>query len=217
MVLGFAFGGLMVLIEPDAKATLIPGQFQHVLQDPSDRVAAEENSPDVATSGEMTQFSAHLMANNIRVSFRAMALGMTYGIGTIIILFYNGIILGLVGIDFIQAGETTFLLGWLLPHGVIELPAIVLGGQCGLILAGALIGWSDHRRMRERLKMVAPAICTIVGAVIIMLIWAGIVEAFLSQLHAPVLPYAAKITFGCIELVILIVYLFRPLPPEEST
>ncbi|MFT5127113.1 MAG: putative membrane protein SpoIIM required for sporulation [Rhodothermales bacterium] len=213
MLIGTAFGGLMVLIEPNAKATLIPGQFQHVLQDPSKRVEQEENAPEVASSGEMTQFSAALMTNNIRVSFRALALGMTYGIGTIVVLFYNGIILGLVGIDFIQAGETTFLLGWLLPHGVIEIPAIVLGGQGGLILAGALIGWSDHRRLRERLKLAAPAVCTLVGAVIIMLIWAGLVEAFFSQLHAPILPYSAKIAFGCIEFAVLLIYLFRPLPP----
>ena len=42
-----------------------------------------------------------------------------------------------------------------------------------------------------------------------MLLWAGIVEAFLSQYHEPVIPYAAKIAFGCVELVLLVLYLTR--------
>jgi hypothetical protein len=42
-----------------------------------------------------------------------------------------------------------------------------------------------------------------------MLVWAGIVEAFFSQYHAPVLPYGVKIAFGATELVLLILFLSR--------
>jgi hypothetical protein len=41
-----------------------------------------------------------------------------------------------------------------------------------------------------------------------MLVWAGAVEAFISQSHQPVLAYSAKITFGLIELSALAAYLF---------
>jgi hypothetical protein len=34
-----------------------------------------------------------------------------------------------------------------------------------------------------------------------MLVWAGLVEAFFSQYHAPVLPYELKIGFGVLELL----------------
>jgi len=47
---------------------------------------------------------------------------MTCGLGTIILLFYNGVILGAVVVDYILAGQATFLLGWLLPHGSFEIP-----------------------------------------------------------------------------------------------
>jgi hypothetical protein len=43
----------------------------------------------------------------------------------------------------------------------------------------------------------------------LMLVWAGIVESFLSQYHEPVLPYSVKIMFGCVELVALTWYFFR--------
>ena len=79
------------------------------------------------------------MTNNIRVSILAMALGMSWGgIGTFILLFYNGIIVGLVALDYVRAGQTIFLLGWLMPHGVIEIPAVLIGGQAGLVLGGGL-------------------------------------------------------------------------------
>ena len=50
-------------------------------------------------------------------------------------LFYNGVILGAVAVDYVRAGETKFLLGWLMPHGVIEIPAILIAGQAGFMLA----------------------------------------------------------------------------------
>ena len=50
---------------------------------------------------------------------------------------------------------------------------------------------------------------TIIGGVAVMLVWAGIVEAFFSQYHAPVLPYGVKIAFGAVELVALTWFLAR--------
>ena len=43
----------------------------------------------------------------------------------------------------------------------------------------------------------------------IMLVWAGLVEAFFSQYHEPVLPYAVKIGFGAVELVLLAMFLAK--------
>ena len=42
-----------------------------------------------------------------------------------------------------------------------------------------------------------------------MLVWAGIVEAFLSQYHEPVIPYSLKIAFGIVEAALLTVFLSR--------
>jgi uncharacterized membrane protein SpoIIM required for sporulation len=191
--------------------------FANHLGDPSERVAREEGDKRGRSAGNMTSFSAFLMVNNIKVSMNALALGMTYGIGTVVILFYNGIILGLVGVDYVMAGHTRFLLGWLLPHGVIELPAVMIGGQAGLVLAGALIGWGQRNTIRARLRAVAPDLVTLIFGVALMLVWAGIVEAFFSQYHAPVLPYSVKIAFGCVELVLLIVFLDRCGRPAGRT
>jgi uncharacterized membrane protein SpoIIM required for sporulation len=112
-----------------------------------------------------------------------------------------------VAVDYVLAGESTFLLGWLLPHGAIEIPAILLAGQAGIVLAGALIGWGKPIALRARLRNISNDLVTLICGVALMLVWAGIIEAFFSQYHEPVLPYSFKIAFGCVELVILALFL----------
>ena len=94
-----------------------------------------------------------------------------------------------------------------MPHGVIEIPAILLAGQGGLMLGKALIGWGDRNPLRLRMRAIGPDLMTLIGGVAVMLVWAGIVESFLSQHHKPVLPYAIKIAFGALELAALVWFL----------
>ena len=206
-LLGMIFGGLAMAFDPEAKAAIIPEMFAGHLNDPAERVAREERAVNDHLSGQKSSFSANLMQNNIRVSIQALALGMTYGIGTLVVLFYNGVILGLISVDYVMAGQTTFLLAWLMPHGVIEIPAILIGGQAGLVLAGALVGWGKRVTLTARLRAVSRDLVTLIFGVTLMLVWAGIIEAFLSQYHEPVIPYPAKIAFGAVELVLLVLFL----------
>ena len=124
-------------------------------------------------------------------------------------LFYNGVILGAVAVDYIRAGETKFLLGWLMPHGVIEIPAILIAGQAGLMLALAIIGRGSRLSLKARLREIARDVVTLIFGVGLLLIWAGFVEAFLSQYHEPIISYNAKIAFGCVELILLSFFLSR--------
>jgi uncharacterized membrane protein SpoIIM required for sporulation len=149
------------------------------------------------------------MTHNIRISILTMAMGMSWGVGTVVLLFYNGVILGAVAADYVHAGQVKFLLGWLLPHGVVEIPAILIAGQAGLVLAFALVGWGNRSPLRARLRIISGDVVTLIFGVGLLLVWAGIVEAFLSQYHEPVLPYSVKITFGLVELVLLVMFLAR--------
>jgi uncharacterized membrane protein SpoIIM required for sporulation len=97
----------------------------------------------------------------------------------------------------------------LLPHGAIELPAIMIAGQAGLVVGGALIGRGSRLKLAARFRAVTSDLVTLIGGVALLLIWAGIIEAFLSQYHEPVIPYAVKISFGVIELGLLTWYLSR--------
>ncbi|HEY3739599.1 MAG TPA: stage II sporulation protein M [Bryobacteraceae bacterium] len=202
---GVAFGAGALAIDPDAKSVLMP--FEHLQMTPHERVALEREDKGKRLEGRKATFSAQLMQNNTRVSILAMGLGMTFGVGTVVLLFYNGVILGAVAYDYVTGGETIFLLGWLLPHGVIEIPAILLAGQAGLLIAHALIGWGSRQTRRQRLREISHDVVTLICGAALFLVWAGIIEAFFSQYHEPVVPYGVKISFGLVELTALIFYL----------
>lgn len=206
-ILGTLFGGLAVAFDPDAKSVIMP--FSHLQGDPRERVAREEKAAEDRLSGVKGTFSTYLMTHNTKVSIFTLALGVTWGVGTILMLFYNGVILGAVAVDYLAAGEGKFLAGWLLPHGSFEIPAILIAGQAGLVLGGALIGWGKRAPLNARLRQVTPDLMTLIFGVGVLLVWAGFVEAFLSQYHEPVIPYWSKIAFGTAELALLTLFLAR--------
>ncbi len=206
-IVGCLFGGGAIAFDPASKSVLMP--FPGLMQDPVKRVQEEEKATHDRLKGYKATFAADLMTHNTKVAIFTLALGMTWGFGTILMLFYNGVILGAVAVDYMRAGETKFLLGWLMPHGVIEIPSILIAGQAGLILAMAIIGYGSRHSLRARLRAVAQDVMTLIFGVAVLLVWAGFIESFLSQYHEPVIPYDLKIAFGCVELILLILFLSR--------
>lgn len=202
---GAAFGAAALSLDPGAREVLLP--FAHLQVHPSERVAWEESGGEDRLRGYRATFSSQLMTHNTQVSLFVLALGLTWGAGTVLLLFFNGAILGAVALDYLAAGEGAFLLGWLLPHGAVEIPAILIAGQAGLVLAGALLGWGDRTPRAQRLRRVRGSLLTLAGGAALLLVWAGIVEATLSQIHEPALPYGAKIALGVAELGALALFL----------
>ncbi|MEP6673348.1 MAG: stage II sporulation protein M, partial [Chthoniobacter sp.] len=216
-VVGMLFGGIATAFDEEAKESIVPAQFAHLMGDPAKRVAEEEKAKEDRLGGHHSYFASMLMVNNIRVSILTLGSGITFGIGTIIELFYNGVILGLVVADYMIAGQTMFMLGWLLPHGVIEIPAILVAGQGGLLLGKALIGYGDRASLNERLRGIGQDLMALVCGFTVMLVWAGFVESFLSQYHEPMIHYWQKIVFGLMELCALVWFLyFRKIADPED-
>ncbi len=204
---GCVFGGVATAFDPASRHVTMP--FGHDQLRPSQRVKQEETRIDSPVSGRQATFSASLMTHNIQVSVLTLALGMSWGVGTALMLFYNGIVLGAVSTDYVIDGQSRFLMGWLLPHGAVEIPAILVAGQAGFLLASGLIGWGKRLPMSLRLREVSRDAVTLSFGFGLLLVWAGFVESFLSQYHEPLVPYEAKIAFGAVELVLLILYLAR--------
>lgn len=217
-IVGMIFGALATAFDDEAKESILPPQFSHLLGDPAKRVAEEEKAKHDHGKERHSTFAAFLMVNNIKVSIFTLGLGITFGIGTIVELFYNAVVLGMTLIDYILAGQTEFVLGWLMPHGVIEIPAILIAGQGGLMLGRALIGYGDRASLNERLRGIGKDLMALICGFSGMLVWAGIVESFLSQYHEPIIHYWQKIVFGAAEFAALVWFLyFRKLSePEES-
>jgi uncharacterized membrane protein SpoIIM required for sporulation len=200
--LGCAMGGLAVRYDPASLDVLLPADY---LRDPGKRVHAEEKGENRHRASAQTEaaFSAQLIRHNIEVALLAAALGVTFGIGTALLLFENGVLLGAVAVRYTQQGFGLFVAAWLLPHGVFEIPSILIAGQAGFYLARLLLRRREDRDVRQSMR----EWLVLIAGLALMLSWAGIMEAFFSQHHEPELPYAFKVAFAGAELVLLTVYL----------
>lgn len=201
-LLGCAFGGLAVRYDPASVDVLLPADY---LRNPGERVHEEEQEQGrhPSSTQDEAMFSAQLIRHNIQVALLAAALGVTFGIGTALLLFENGVMLGAVSVHYTHQGFGLFLTAWLLPHGVFEIPSILIAGQAGFYLAHLLLRRRDDRENRQSMR----EWLVLVAGLSMMLVWAGLMEAFFSQHHAPVLPYGFKVAVAAAELMLLTVYL----------
>jgi uncharacterized membrane protein SpoIIM required for sporulation len=201
-LVGCAFGGLAVRYDPAAVDVLLPADY---LRNPGQRVHEEEQGQGHHLDSVQIEaaFSAKLIKHNIQVALLAAALGVTFGIGTALLLFENGVLLGAVAVHYTRQGFGLFLTAWLVPHGVFEIPSILIAGQAGFYLARLLLRRREDRDARQSMR----EWLVLVAGLAMMLVWAGLMEAFFSQHHAPVLPYGFKVAVAAAELLLLTSYL----------
>jgi uncharacterized membrane protein SpoIIM required for sporulation len=137
------------------------------------------------------QASSGIMTNNLSVSFMTFAAGITAGIGTLYLLFFNGMMLGVIGVACGTYQMSLPLWSFVAPHGVLELPAIFIAGGAGLRLAQALL-FPGMLSRRDSLSIGGTDAVRLLVGVIPMLLIAGTIEGFFSPSETPVyLKFAA--------------------------
>ncbi|MCC6731197.1 MAG: stage II sporulation protein M [Chthonomonadales bacterium] len=171
---------------------------------------------DGRPDGEAAVFASFLMTNNIRVSFVAFALGIAGGVLTVALIFYNGCMLGAFAGATLHAHQLGGFWAGVAPHGVVELSETCIAGAAGIALGWALLAPGPYRRRDALVLAARDAVRLILGG-IALLIFAGVVEAFISH---SAMPRAAKIAFGLASGVALYGYLFasgRGVEPERDS
>ncbi|NWG05720.1 MAG: stage II sporulation protein M [Chloroflexi bacterium] len=148
--------------------------------------------------------ASFIMRNNIQVSFVAFASGLTAGLMTLWVLFFNGLLIGTL------TGLTAFHgIGWelwnfVIGHGVIELSVIFMAGGSGLMLGWAILRPGLMRRRDALAQAARKAVYLLLGAVP-WLVVAGTIEGFISpneEIASPI-----KWTVGIVSGILLYGYL----------
>lgn len=204
---GAFVGYLSYSFDPQASIFFRPGRV-----DLFERTAKEGKIGGAGTN-YATLFSTKIMTNNIRVAFLAFALGLTFGVGTVIILFYNGLLLGTYAAVAHKYGLAVRFWSLILPHGILELSAIFLAGGAGFLLARGLLFPQEHTRQNALRKQAKSAMGVIYG-VIPMLVIAGLIEGFVTP-SAALIP-EAKLGFAMATLAALVWYLMPRKSLEQS-
>ncbi len=214
-VLGGLFGALATIADPDLSMVFLPAE--HLTETPSERVAdleEEERNGGRVDGGMFTIFSSFLFTHNIRVCVFAFGLGLTFGVGTAVVLLYNGAMLGCITWRYFDDGVGEFFVAWVGPHGSIELPCVVFAGAAGFILGRAQ--WRSARTpLWQRLAEQRPKLLALVVGTSTWLVVAGVIEGGFSQINEPTLPYPLKIAVAGLLFAMLMGYLFV-LPVDEA-
>ncbi len=150
--------------------------------------------------------SSVIMTNNIGISLKAFALGITFGLGTLYILFFNGALLGALTSVVYQFGDPLSYWSLILPHGVLELAAIFIAGASGLILARGILLPGELTRGHSLIRGALQAITLVFGSAV-MLVLAGVIEGFFTPL--PLDPWI-KLGFAGATAVLLGFYVLKP-------
>jgi uncharacterized membrane protein SpoIIM required for sporulation len=147
---------------------------------PPDRLLQDIQSGQDMGSAHKSFFASFLFTHNLKVGLTAMGLGVLAGVPTVILMLYNGMILGAFVSVYVKAGLGVEIWAWLLPHGITELTATVLCGGVGLLLGRAVISPGLKTRSEALVDAGAESVRTVIG-VAGMLSLAAFIESFVRQ------------------------------------
>ncbi len=154
-------------------------------------------------SGSDFQMFGRYIFNNTGIGLRTFASGLLLGIGSVITLVFNGLIIGGIAgyLTYIGYGETfwPFVSG----HSAMELSAIVLSGAAGFMLGFSIISPGRKSRLRALRDSAIEAVYMMYGVAIMFLI-AAFIEAYWSSMTG--IPSAVKYSAGIISWILLIAY-----------
>lgn len=146
--------------------------------------------------------SASIMTNNIRVAILAFAGGVTFGLLTVYLLIYNGIIVGALAALFWHYGKSYDFWAYIVPHGMIELTAIFIAGGAGLLMGYKLFVPGNFTRGYQ-LKLQAKRSVQLLLGTIPLFIIAGLIEGFITP---AAISLEAKYFVAFLTVIALILY-----------
>lgn len=126
-------------------------------------------------------FSAFLFVNNGQVGILCAALGVAAGLPSAYLLFSNGLSLGAMAALYQERGLGIEFWGWVLPHGVTELLAVVLCGAAGMAFGKSLVFPGRKSRLNALAESGKKGGILVVGG-LSMLVPAALIEGFFRQL-----------------------------------
>lgn len=181
MMAGTIAAYLLVSSDPNWFNSIIPGSLAGERGPEASTAALRATLYDDGGRNGLGVFATYLFTHNSQVSIFAFALGFAFGVPTALLMVYNGAILGAFTALFVERGLGFELGGWLLIHGSTELFAIILAGAAGLHIGTKIVFPGMDTRLDAARRAGRTAATAMIG-VIVMLMFAGLLEGFGRQL-----------------------------------
>ncbi|MCB9475563.1 MAG: stage II sporulation protein M [Deltaproteobacteria bacterium] len=180
MLLGIGVAYFAVVRDPQAAYALLPaGEFRQPGAT-AEQLGSVLKSGRDANDAEKFMFATFLFSNNLKVGILAMTTGVLAAVPCVLLLIFNGMILGALTAVYHGAGIFGEYWAWILPHGVTELWAVMLCGGIGLKL-GAAVTAPGLRSRKDSLVAAGREAALMVVGVAMMIFAAAIIESYLRQ------------------------------------
>lgn len=124
----------------------------------------------------------YIFENNLTVLSVSLLFSLVAGISSLLIVIANGIILGVFAVIVSESVSTGYLIAGILPHGIFEIPAMILTSAIGL-----RIGMTAILKLFGRKMSLAEEIFDGFGFYIFIIIPLLFVAAFVESFITPVI------------------------------
>jgi uncharacterized membrane protein SpoIIM required for sporulation len=172
-----------------------PGERRHYVEEQFEQYYSDQPS---------AQFFTLVTTNNIRVAFTAFSLGALLCLPGALILVYNALALGQAAAWMISEGDALRFWGLILPHGALEITAIVVASGAGLSLGWAVIAPGDRTRGRALTEEGRRAVVIVLG-LMATFVAAGLIEGFVTGSG---LPAGVRVAIGIAAWLVFVVYVY---------
>jgi uncharacterized membrane protein SpoIIM required for sporulation len=154
----------------------------------------------------LATFAASLFTHNSQIAIFSFARGFAFAVPTILLILYNGLMLGAFFAVFAAQGLAFNLGGWLAIHGTTELFAINIAGAAGIRIGTAIAFPGRESRIDSAVRAGRPAAVAMAGTVV-MLAVAGLLEGIGRQ---TVVDDSARYGIGAAMLLGWLAYFYMP-------
>jgi len=134
----------------------------------------------VYKSDEPLNMFLRIALNNIKVSFLTFVAGIVVSLGSVWMLFRNGVMVGAFQYYFFTKGLglKSILVIWI--HGTLEISSIIIAGAAGIILGNSILFPGTHKRLHSLKRGAKDGLKLMVGLVPIF-ITAAFLEGFVTR------------------------------------
>jgi len=160
----------------------------------------------------LATFATYLFTHNSQIAIFAFALGFAFAVPTVLLIVYNGLMLGAFFAVFAAKGLAFNLAGWLAIHGTTELFAINIAGAAGLRIGMAIAFPGRDTRTESAVRAGRSAAIAMAGTVVMLAI-AGLLEGIGRQ---TVVDDATRYMIGAAMLAGWLAYFYLPRKRREG-
>ncbi len=195
----FALGATLAVAQPELAEGLAGSE---ALRSAEQMYASPIGERDAGQNAMMAGFYVY---NNAGIALRCFATGALFGLGTVVVTVFNGLMIGVVFGHLFEVGLGDHLANFVAGHAAWELTGICLAAAGGLRLGWALMAPGGLSRAAS-VRQAGPELFGLALAAVELLLAAAAVEGFWS---ATALPLAPKLVVGALGVVAVVAWLLR--------